>query len=65
MQILLIKKGLGETYIPLNFESDLDHHLDKKYPDFPIITCLGGGRHSPSCLCGSYASLYCLWNNTR
>ena len=36
------KMGLGPTYIPLNFESDLDHPLDKNIstyeenPNFPI-----------------------------
>ena len=35
--------GLGPTYIPLNFESDLDYHLDTKNAkssDFPIYLLL-------------------------
>ena len=36
------KMGLGPSKIPLNFESDLDQHLDTKKTnlDFPIYTLL-------------------------
>ena len=44
-----------KTWVPLNFESDLDHRLDTKnhqrsrfFPHLLIIMCLGEGLHSLS-----------------
>ena len=49
--------GLGPTEITLNFESDLDHHLDKRkiindsgFSFLLTITCLGGGLCSQAAL---------------
>ena len=45
--------GLGPTLIPLNFEGDLDHHLDTKKSGFChllYIMCLGRGLNSLSAL---------------
>ena len=45
--------GLGPTLILVNFEGDLDCHLDIKKLDFSIylfITYLGRGMHSFSAL---------------
>ena len=59
------KMGFALIWIPLNFESDLDQHLDTKIlnkdTDFPVClllshfflkshTCLCGGMHSLSAL---------------
>ena len=63
MQILLVrssykieKMDLSQPYIPLNFQTDLDHCLDTKIISkiriFHLlnIMCLGGGLHSLSAL---------------
>ena len=51
------ENGSWPTWIPLNFESDLDHFLETKiiqnictYLYLLILMFLGGSRHSPSAL---------------
>ena len=47
------KMGLGPTYIPLIFESDLDHFIQKQLSRFSHllnILCVGGGMCSLSTL---------------
>ena len=51
--VIFAKEALFQSFIqlPLNFQSDLDHHLDtKKIQIFHLCMCFGGGMYSSSTL---------------